>query len=66
MADSSEKVSFRVDMQCSSLQAEAFLVFDRGFQPTVGQQITDMLPTVGRQSADKTANSRPTVGRRFS
>ena len=59
MADSSEKVSFRVDMQCSSLRAEAFLVFDRGSQPTLGQQITDMLPTVGRQSADK----RPTVGR---
>ena len=62
MADSSEKVSFRVDMQCSSLRAKAFLVFDRGSQPsgrlsansrpTLGQQITDMLPTVGRQSAD--------------
>ena len=51
MADSSEKVSFRVDMQCSSLRAEAFLVFDRGSQPTLGQQITDILPTVGRQSA---------------
>ena len=61
MADSSEKVSFRVDMQCSSLRAEAFLVFDRGSQPTLGQQIIDMLPTVGRQ----TANSWPTVGRRF-
>ena len=61
MADSSEKVSFRVDMQCPSLRAEAFLVFDRGSQPTLGQQITDMLPTVGRQ----TANSWPTVGRRF-
>ena len=48
----------RVDMQCSSLWAEAFLAFDRGSQPTLGQQITDMLPTVGRQ----TANSRPTVG----
>ena len=47
MADSSEKVSFRVDMQCTSLRAEAFLVFDRGSQPTLGQQITDMLPTVG-------------------
>ena len=57
MADSSEKVSFRVDMQCSSLRAKAFLVFDRGSQPigrlsansrpTLGQQITDMLPTVG-------------------
>ena len=52
MADSSEKVSFRVDMQCSSLRAEAFLVFDRGSQPTLGQQITDVLPTVSRQSAD--------------
>ena len=50
--DSSEKVSFRVDMQCSSLRAEAFLVLDSGSQPTLGQQITDMLPTVGRQSAD--------------
>ena len=50
--DSSEKVSFRVDMQCSSLRVEAFLVFDRGSQLTLGQQITDMLPTVGRQSAD--------------
>ena len=59
MADSSEKVSFLVDMQCSSLRGEAFLVFDKGSQPTLGQQITDMRPTVGRQSADK----RPTVGR---
>ena len=47
MADLSEKVSFRVDMQYSSLRAEAFLVFDRGSQPTLGQQITDMLSTVG-------------------
>ena len=62
MADSSEKVPFRVDMQFSSLRAEAFLEFDRGSQPTLGRQITDMLPTVGQQSA----NSRPTVGRRFS
>ena len=54
MADSSEKVSFLVDMQCSSLRAEAFLVFDKGSQPTLGQQITDMQP----QSAD----SRPTNG----
>ena len=52
MVDSSEKVSFRVDMQCSSVRAEAFLVFDRGSQPTLGQQITDMLPTVGRQTAN--------------
>ena len=52
MADSSEKVSFRIDMQCSSLRAEAFLVFDRGFQLTPGQQITDMLPTVGRLLAE--------------
>ena len=52
MVDSSEKVSFRVNMQCSSLRVEAFLVFDRGSQLTLGQQITDMLPTVGRQSAD--------------
>ena len=48
MADSRKKVSFRVDMQCSSLQTEAFLVFDRGSQPTLGQQITDKQPTVGR------------------
>ena len=60
MVDSSEKVSFLVDMQCSSLRAEAFLVFDKGSQPTLGQQITDMRPTVGRQSADK----RPTAGRK--
>ena len=58
MADSSEKVSFRVDIQSSSLRAEAFLVFHKGSQPTLGQQITDMRPTVGRQSDD----SRPTVG----
>ena len=73
MADSSEKVSFRVDMQCSSMRAEAFLVFDKGSQPTLGQQITDKLPTVGcllaedfrksgkRQSAD----SRPTLGQQL-
>ena len=58
MADSSEKVSFHVDIQYSSLRAEAFLVFDRGSQPTLGQQITDILSTVGRQLAYK----RPTVG----
>ena len=52
MADSSEKVSFRVDMQCSSLRAEAFLEFDRGSQPTLGRQIPDMLPTVGRLLAE--------------
>ena len=52
MADSSEKVSFRVDMQCTSMRAEAFLVFDSGPQPTLGQQITDMLSTVGRLSAN--------------
>ena len=69
MADSSEKVSFRVDMQCSSLRADAFLVFDKGSQPTLGQQITDMRPTVGRLLAEdfrksgkrQSANSRPTV-----
>ena len=59
MADSSEKVSFCVDMQCSFLRAEAFLVFDKGSQPTLGQQITDLRPTVGQQTAD----SWPTVGR---
>ena len=57
MANSSEKVSFHFDMQCSSLRAEAFLVFDKGSQPTLGQQITDMRPTVGRQSADKRPQS---------
>ena len=41
MADSSEKVSFLVDMQCSSLRAEAFLVFDKGSQPTLGEQSAD-------------------------
>ena len=77
MADSSEKVSFRVDMQCTSLRAEAFLVFDRGSQPTLGQQITNVLPTVVRQSADcwqkifvkggkrQSADSRPTVGQQL-
>ena len=52
MADSSEKVLFRVDMRCSSLQAEAFLVFNSGSQPTLGQQITNMLPTVSRLLAE--------------
>ena len=52
MADSSKKVSFCVGMQCSSLRAEAFLVFDRGFQMTLGQQITDMLPTVSQLLAE--------------
>ena len=52
MANSSEKVPFRVDMQCSSLRAEAFLVFDKGSQPTLGQQISDSRPTNGQQSAD--------------
>jgi len=52
MADSSEKVSFRVDMQCSSLPAEPFLVSDKGSQPTLGQQIIDMRPTVGRLLAE--------------
>ena len=52
MADSSEKVSFRVDMQCTSMRAEAFLVFDRGSQPTLGQQIADKWPTVGRLLAE--------------
>ena len=52
MADLGEKVSFRVDMQCSSLRAEAFLVFDRASQLTLGQQITDMLPTVSRLLAE--------------
>ena len=71
MADSSEKVSFRVDMQCSSLRAEAFLVFDKGSQPTLGQQITDSRPSNGQQSPDcwqkifvrAVNNSRLTVGR---
>ena len=71
MADSSEKVSFRVDMQCSSLRAEAFLVFEKGSQPTHRQQITDMRPTVGRLLAEdfrksgkrQSADYRPTVGR---
>ena len=71
MADSSEKVSFCVHMQCSSLRAEAFLEFDRGSQPTPGQQITNMLPTVGRLLAEDfhkitivgrlLADSQPTV-----
>ena len=57
MADSSEKVSFRVDMQCSSLRAKAFLVFDRGSQP-IGRHLANKLPTCCQQSA----NSRPTNG----
>ena len=57
MVDSSEKVSFCIDMRCSSLRAEAFLVFGRGSQPTLDQQIK--LPTCCQQSADK----RLTVGR---
>ena len=66
MVDSSDKVSFLVDMQCSSLRAEAFLVFNKGSQPTLGQQITDSRPTVGRLLAEKAVNdSRPTVGRQF-
>ena len=52
MADSSEKVSFHVNMQCSSLRAEAFLEFNRGSQPTLGRQITNMLPTVDRLLAE--------------
>ena len=44
MADSSEKVPFRVDMQCSSLRAEAFLVFNR--------HLANKLPTCCQQSAD--------------
>ena len=69
MADSSEKVSFCVDMQCSSLRAKAFLVFDRGSQPIGGLSVNsrptlyrhaaNKLPTCCQQSADK----RPTVGR---
>jgi len=71
MADSSEKVSFRVDMQCSSLPAEPFLVSDKGSQPTLGQQIIDMRPTVGQLLAEdfrksgkrQLADCQPTVGR---
>ena len=71
MADSSEKVSFRLDMQCSSLRAEAFLVFYKGSQPTLGQQITDMQPTVDRLLAEdfrksdkgQSADNWPTIGR---
>ena len=51
MADSSEKVSFRVDMQCSSLRAKAFLVFDRGSQP-IGRHLANKLLTCCQQSAD--------------
>ena len=57
MADSSEKVSFRVDMQCSSLRAKAFLVFDKGSQP-IGRHLANKLPTCCQQSAD----SQPTNG----
>ena len=73
MEDSSEKVSFRVDMQCSSLRADAFLVFDKGSQPTLGQQITDMRPTVGLLLAEdfrksgkrQSADSWPTFGQQL-
>ena len=51
MADSSEKVSFRVDMQCSSLRAEAFLVAE-DFRKIGKRQLADSWPTVGRLSAD--------------
>ena len=72
MADSSEKVSFRVDMQCSSLRAKAFLVFDKGSQP-IGRHLANKLLTCCQQSADcwqkifvkggkrQLANSWPTV-----
>ena len=60
MADSSEKVSFRVDMQCSSLRAEAFLVFDKGSLPTCGQQSADCWQKIFVKSVN---DSRPTVGR---
>ena len=66
MADSSEKDSFRIDMQCSSLRAETFLVFDRVLNrhlanklPTCCQQLADSWPTIGQQLAD----CGPTVGR---
>ena len=52
IADSSEKVPFHVDMQCYSLWAEAFLVFDKRSQPTLSQHITNMLPTVGQLLAE--------------
>ena len=52
MADSSEKVSFRVDMQCSSLRAKAFLVFDRGSQP-IGGLSANSRPTLYRHAANK-------------
>ena len=60
-------------MQCSSLRAEAFLVFNKGSQPTLGQQITDMRPTVGRLLAEdfrkigkrQLAASWPTVGQKL-
>lgn len=55
---SNEKVPFCV----VPVRAEAFLVFNRRSQPTLSWHITDMLPTVGRQ----TANGQPTVGRKFS
>ena len=61
MADSSGKVPFCVNMQCYSLWAEAFLVFDRYSQPTLHSQ-----PTHYRHAA-KSENVRKrqymTVGR---
>ena len=35
MGNSSKKVPFHVDMQCPSLRADAFLVFDRRSQLTL-------------------------------
>ena len=65
MADSSGKVPFCVDMQCYSLWAEAFLVFDRYSQPTLSRHITDMLSTVGKCSQKAVNDSWPTVGQQF-
>ena len=66
MVDSSEKVPFCVDMQCSSLQAEAFLVFNTRSQPTQPthyRHAANSWLTVGRKFSQKVVNdSRPTVG----
>ena len=66
MVNSSEKVPFCVGMQCSSLRAEAFLVYNARSQPTQlthYQHAANSWLTVGRKFSQKAVNdSRPTVG----
>ena len=57
---------FHFSSICNVLPCELrlLLVFDKGSQPTLGQQITDMRPTVRPTVGRQTANSRPTAGRK--